>query len=41
MKVSATPLDNMLGLLQTRIRSIRKDEFSVKCVGLDINRFML
>ena len=41
MKVSATPLVNMFGLLRTKIRSIREDEFSVKCVWSDINCFML
>ena len=30
MKVSATPLVNMFGLLRTRIKSIREDEFSVR-----------
>ena len=30
LKVSATPLVNMFGLLQTRIRSIKENEFSVR-----------
>ena len=41
MKVSATPMVNMFGLLQTRIRYIREYEFSVKCVGSKINCFVL